>query len=72
MNRINKRGVTTTAAPGQEQHETFTRRTAGKTKRYVQYDYRHTDGRLFTCVSATLEQCRAKRDCWMNKKQQAV
>ncbi|CDN30640.1 hypothetical protein BN938_0535 [Mucinivorans hirudinis] len=37
--------------------------------RYCQYDYRHTDGELFSTVAPTLEQCRAKRDEWLEKKQ---
>ena len=36
--------------------------------RYCQYDYRHTDGELFSAVAPTLEQCRAKRDKWLLRK----
>ncbi|MDE6083026.1 MAG: DUF3873 domain-containing protein, partial [Muribaculaceae bacterium] len=36
-------------------------------KRY-QYDYRHTDGELFSCVAPTLTECRRKRDEWLSKK----
>jgi hypothetical protein len=32
-----------------------------------QYDYRHGDGKLFSCVASTLEQCREKRDRWILK-----
>lgn len=60
-------GVTTTNAPGQEQYETFTMRLGRKPKRRVQYDYRHTNGRLFSCVRPTLEACRAARDAWLAK-----
>ena len=57
-------GVTTTNAPGQEQYEEFT--AARNT--YIQYDYRHTDGELFSCIRKTLDACRAKRDEWLGRK----
>ena len=38
-------------------------------KRLYQYDYRHTDGELFSCIAPTLEECRNERDKWLNKKQ---
>ena len=47
-------------ANGQEQYETF---TAARNP-YYQYDYRHTDGELFSCVKPTLEACRQARDAW--------
>jgi hypothetical protein len=31
-----------------------------------QYDYRHTNGELFSTVATTLEQCREKRNKWLN------
>lgn len=37
--------------------------------RYCQYDYRHTDGTLFSTVAPSLERCRAKRDEWLQQKQ---
>ncbi len=41
----------------------------GRRKRtLVQYDYRHTDGELFSCVKPTLDECRAARDKWLNGK----
>ena len=61
-------GITTTNAPGQEQYETFTCKVAGKVKRYYQYDYRHTDGELFSCVKPTLTKCRDARDTWVGAK----
>lgn len=51
MTKMTKNGVSTTAAPGQEQFENFTRKVGRQVKRYVQYDYRHTDGELFSCVA---------------------
>ena len=46
---------------GEERHEYFT-------PAFAQYDYRHTDGELFSCVAPTLEECRRRRDQWLNKK----
>jgi hypothetical protein len=40
----------------------------GPKKNLVSYDYRHTDGELFSCVKPTLEQCRANRDKWLKGK----
>ena len=56
---------------GAEQYEFFTfgkhmgRKLAGKR---CQYDYRHTDGELFSCVALSLEAARAKRDTWLEGK----
>ena len=50
---------------GGEQHGSFTFTKDGWTFQCVQYDYRHTDGRPFTCVAPTLEKARAKRDAWL-------
>ncbi|HHY87754.1 MAG TPA: DUF3873 family protein [Chloroflexi bacterium] len=33
----------------------------------VQYDYRTQDGRLFSCVGKSLEECRSRRDSWLAK-----
>ncbi len=46
-------------ANGQEQYETFRSNITRKTT--VQYDYRHTDGELFSCVKPTLEASRKKK-----------
>lgn len=69
MNNITANGITTTKAPGQEQHETFARKVGRQTKRYIQYDYRHVDGELFSCIKPTLEDCRAARDAWLEAKE---
>lgn len=68
MTKMTVNGVTTTKAPGQEQYETFTRKVGAKTKKYIQYDYRHTDGELFSCIRPTLEACRAARDEWLEQR----
>ena len=51
---------------GEERHEYFTPAFARRTKkRFCQYDYRHTNGELFSCVASTLEECRRRRDEWL-------
>jgi len=67
--RMTVNGISTTA-PGQEQYEQFTRKIGARTKKYVQYDYRTKNNKLFSCVKPTLELCRAARDEWiLNQKE---
>lgn len=33
----------------------------------VQYDYRHPNGKLFSCVAKTLNIARVKRDAWIER-----
>ena len=69
VNKMTENGVSTTKTPGQEQCQKFTGKEGGsRSKPYVQYDYRHLDGELFSCVKPTLEACRAARDAWLDKK----
>ncbi len=67
MESITKNGVSTTQANGQEQYARF---VAGAFRGtiYYQYDYRHTDGELFSTVAKSLEECRRRRDEWVNNK----
>lgn len=60
-------GVSTTTTTGSEQYDVFYFGFRPRRKRY-QYDYRHTDGELFSCVAPTLKECRQRRDEWLNKK----
>ena len=53
-------------AKGQEQFERY--QSTVVNRRMVQYDYRHTDGDLFSCVAHTLLQARRKRDRWLEAK----
>jgi len=53
---------------GQEQYEAYVSNITGKTA--VQYDYRHTDGELFSCVKPTLEACRKAKENWISKKEE--
>ena len=63
---MNLNGCTTCNTPGSEKYEAFTLRgLGGKPKKAVQYDYRHTNGELFSCVAPTLEAARQKRDNWL-------
>ncbi len=62
--KMTENGVSTTNAPGQEQYEKF--RYCGRVS--FQYDYRTSDGELFSCCAPTLKACRAKRDKWMQER----
>jgi len=61
---MTENGVSTTKERGTERYEAF--RCAGRM--CYQYDYRHTDGSLFSCVKGTLDDCRAARDKWLKGK----
>lgn len=37
-------------------------------KRLCQYDYRDTDGELFSVVMPTLTECRIRRDKWLSQR----
>jgi hypothetical protein len=69
MTKMTVNGVTTTQTLGQEQYECFSQKIGRQTKKYLQYDYRHTDGELFSCVKPTLDACRAARDEWLEAKE---
>ena len=62
--KMTANGVSTTIAPGQEQYEKS--RYCGRVS--IQYDYRTSDGELFSCCAPTLKACRAKRDKWMQER----
>lgn len=64
--KLNKNGCTTTNAPGSENYERY--RDTYKKMYLYQYDYRHTDGELFSTVATNLEKCRERRDIWLNEK----
>jgi hypothetical protein len=49
-------------------HESWETYFSGlKQKEMVQYDYRHTDGSLFSTIAPTLDVAREKRDAWLSK-----
>ena len=64
---LNRNGVSITQAPGEEK---FVKCCLGafRGQIYYQYDYRHTDGELFSTVAKTLDECRRRRDEWVAKK----
>ena len=35
---------------------------------FYQYDYRHSDGELFSTIAPTLAECRNRRDKWLAKR----
>lgn len=49
---------------GQENYETY---FDWRGEEKVQYDYRTDRGKLFSCVRASIEKCRAARDAWLKK-----
>lgn len=66
--KMTANGVSTTTTPGTEQYETFYSAHRGKKISRVMYDYRHTDGELYSCVASTLKECRQRRDEWLKTK----
>lgn len=76
--KLTASGVSTTTTPGTEQlsarrpygrqYEMFYTGYRTRRKKHYQYDYRHTDGELFSYVAGTLKECRQRRDEWLNKK----
>lgn len=67
---MTENGISTTAVHGQEQYEFFKgpKRPGKPAPKLCQYDYRHTDGTLFSCVAPSLDAARAKRDQWLGLK----
>ncbi len=63
MTQLHDNGISV-CPEGEERYNRFTPPHL-KRKQYYQYDYRHTNGVLFTTVAPTLEQCRQKRDKWL-------
>lgn len=58
-----------TCPAGEERYEKFTAKIGRERVARYQYDYRHTDGQLFSTISNTLESCREKRDEWLKRLQ---
>lgn len=69
MTKMTRNGVTTTNGLGQEQYEKF---RLGRVGMVFQYDYRHTDGELFSTVAQKLRTCRERRDAWLAAKPQVA
>ena len=63
-------GVSTCQSAGTENYEKFQTGIDRRKRTLVQYDYRHTDGELFSTVVKTLAECRHRQDKWIEKKEQ--
>lgn len=61
-------GVSTCTEADTEKYEKFQSGFGRRKRILVQYDYRHTDGELFSCVKLTLNECRAARNKWLTAK----
>lgn len=59
---------TSNCPAGAEVYEKFRQKTAGHWRTYYQYDYRHVDGELFSCVKTTLKECRQAKDNWLKER----
>lgn len=68
MQSLNKNGVSITLIPGEEKFVKC-RLSTFKGQTFYQYDYRHTDMELFSTVAKTLDECRRRRDEWIEKKE---
>ena len=67
--RMTINGVSTCQTAGTEKYESFQIGFGRKRRTLMQYDYRHTDGELFSCVKPTLKECRQLRDEWIKEKE---
>lgn len=65
-NSINQNGCSV-CEQGKENYTIFIAGAFRGTE-YYQYDYRHTDGELFSTVAKSLKECRSRRDEWLQKK----
>lgn len=63
--KLTEKGISTTQI-GKENYTTFSP-IHRSNQTFYQYDYRTKEGQLFSCVAPTLEQCRNKRDKWLNE-----
>ena len=66
--RMTINGVSTCQTAGTEKYEKYQTTIRRKRTTLFQYDYRHTDGELYSCVKPTLDECRAARDKWVMAK----
>lgn len=65
-NSINHNGCSV-CEQGKENYTTF-QFSHRPQQTFYQYDYRHTDGELFSTVAPTLEECRTRRNKWIAEK----
>lgn len=64
--KTDRNGVST--CPVGKEHYEFFDSQMRKGKKFVQYDYRDTDGELFSTIAATLDQARKRRDQWLKNR----
>lgn len=64
MTRLTEKGISTTRNTGEEKYERFSFRDRPR-EFFYQYDYRHADGELFSCVKPSLKECREAREEWI-------
>jgi hypothetical protein len=38
-----------------------------RNKTFYHYNYRHTNGRLYSCVADSLEECHHRKDVWLKE-----
>lgn len=69
--RMTVNGISTCQVAGTEKYEKFGFSHKPR-KTYIQYDYRDTDGTLFSIVRPTLEECRNQRDKWLQKRKEEL
>lgn len=56
-----------TCPAGEEKIEHFYSSRWSQLASYVQYDFRRSDGKLFSTVAPTVEIARARRDAWLKE-----
>ena len=66
METLNKNKVSITQTPREEKY-VICCLGAFRGQIYFQYDYRHTDGELFSTLAKTLKECH-RRDEWLKTK----
>ena len=66
LNSINHNGCSV-CEQGKEKYTVFFSAHRNR-KPFFQYDYKHTDGKLFSTVAYTLSECRILRDMWLKNK----
>ena len=67
--KITENGISICVVAGTENYTPF--HPAHRPRNtFYQYDYRHIDGELFSCVAPTLAECRNKRNGWLQNKKE--
>ena len=65
MSSINNNGISV-CPNGEEMYAIFTTKSSRlKNAKQYQYDYRYTDGELFSTIASTLQECRTQKNNWL-------